>query len=104
MRTATILVSTSLYEGFGLPPLEALAAGTPVVAVRSLSAEEVCGDAALLVPNDPVALEDAAIRLICDTGLRATLDRKGRLRASSFSWEAGAAVVRAAYRRAAESV
>lgn len=74
----------SLYEGFGLPVLEAMASGTPVVASDRTALPEVCGDAALLVdPDDPDALTEAILAAIGDDRLRAA----GLERARSFSWE-----------------
>jgi glycosyltransferase involved in cell wall biosynthesis len=80
-------VYPSLYEGFGLPPLEALACGTPVVTSTASSLPEVVGDAALLVPpDDPTALADALRRLLADTGLRAEMRARGLARAARFTW------------------
>lgn len=74
----------SLYEGFGLPVLEAMASGTPVVASDRTALPEVCGDAALLVdPDDPDALTEAILAAIGDERLRAA----GLARARSFTWE-----------------
>ena len=90
LRSAAALVSTSTYEGFGLPPLEAMAAGTPVVAVRAPFVEEVCGDAALLVPNEPAALADALSRVVADAELRRRLAEAGNAQAQRFSWPGAA--------------
>lgn len=98
VRSASALVSTSTYEGFGLPPLEAMVAGTPVVAVRSASAEEVCGDAALLVEDDAGALAGALIDVLEDRGLHARLAAAGAERSASFGWEQAARAVSALYR------
>ena len=79
----------SLYEGFGLPPLEALACGAPTVVSTSSSLPEVVGDAALLVPpTDVDALADALHRLVSDEALRARLREAGPLQARQFTWEA----------------
>lgn len=86
VRTADVLVSTSLYEGFGLPPLEAMSAGTPVVAVRTPFVEEVCGDAMLAVENDAAALAEGVSRALTDEDLRVTLRSAGPERARAFSW------------------
>jgi glycosyltransferase involved in cell wall biosynthesis len=98
LRTATALVSTSTYEGFGLPPLEALAAGTPVVAVSSPSAEEMCGEAALLVAEDRDALADGLSRLLVDDELATRLRVAGTRRAASFTWAKAAFATLDAYR------
>lgn len=83
-RGARALVHPSLHEGFGFTPLEAMALGVPVLAVRNSGTEEVCGPAALLVEAHelPGALE----RIATDPGLRADLARRGLERASSFTW------------------
>ena len=85
---AEALVYPSLYEGFGLPPLEALAAGTPVLASRAGALIEVLGDAALFC--DPYSREDMQAqltRLLTDAALRDDLRRRGRERVARFSWE-----------------
>jgi glycosyltransferase involved in cell wall biosynthesis len=88
---AAVLAYPSLYEGFGFPPLEAMAAGVPVVATAAGAVPEVVGDAAELVaPGDVEALARALARVIDDTGLRAKLIEAGRVRASSFNWESAA--------------
>ena len=97
LRTATALVSTSQYEGFGLPPLEALAAGTPVVAVATPFVREICGQAALLVDRQQDALAACLARVLSDDELRATLGFEGRARAKKFSWDRCAGAVLDAY-------
>jgi glycosyltransferase involved in cell wall biosynthesis len=92
------LVHPAPLEGFGLTLLEAMAAGTPVVAVRSASSEEVCGDAALLM--EPGELRDALIRVTGDAELRERLAQAGRGRAAEFSWERSAERHLEAYRLA----
>ena len=88
---ATAFVYPSLYEGFGLPPLEAMAAGCPVITSDRSSLPEVVGDAALLVdPTDTQAIAEAIRRLIGDAELADTLRQRGRARAATFSWEATA--------------
>ncbi len=85
---ATMLAYPSLYEGFGIPPLEAMTVGVPVVTSSVSSLPEVVGDAALLVdPRDIEALREAMVRLLSDSDLRRTLVEKGRRRAQRFSWE-----------------
>jgi glycosyltransferase involved in cell wall biosynthesis len=89
---ATALVYPSLYEGFGLPPLEAMASGTPVITSRGSSLSEVVGDAAILVePGDDVSLANAMVRVLGDRSLRERLSVAGREQASSFSWKRTAA-------------
>jgi len=85
---ADALLYPSLYEGFGLPPLEAMACGTPVVTSDCASLPEVVGDAALKVdPKDTEAIADAICRVITDRGLASDLRRKGLERAKLFTWE-----------------
>lgn len=85
---ATALVFPSRYEGFGLPPLEAMALGCPVVCSRASSLPEVCGDAALYFdPDDPEEMR-AQVRLVVEEPLlRRELRDKGLGQAASFSWE-----------------
>ncbi len=90
-RQAVALAFPSLYEGFGLPPLEAMACGTPVVASTASSVPEVVGDAALLLdPTEISAWSEALARLLHDEALRARLRRAGLARARTFSWERAA--------------
>src|SRR5262249_975190 len=77
-----------LYEGFGLPPLEAMASGTPVVTSNMSSLPEVTGDAAVQVdPYDASAIADGIYRVLTDESLRNDLKRRGLDRATQFSWE-----------------
>src|SRR4029450_7017703 len=87
-RLASVFVFPSLYEGFGPPPLEAMASGTPVVTSNLSSLPEVTGDAAVLIdPYDPTAIADGIHRVLTDETLRRDLRRKGLARAQQFSWE-----------------
>ncbi len=91
-RSATLLAFPSVYEGFGFPPLEAMAAGVPVVATAAGALPEVLGDAAELVPvGDADALAAAMARLLDSADLRATMAARGLDRAAGFTWEACAA-------------
>jgi glycosyltransferase involved in cell wall biosynthesis len=103
-NAATLLAYPSLYEGFGLPALEAMACGTPVVASDRSSLPEVVGDAGLLVdPVDPAALADALARVLRDEALRGELGARGIERARRFTWEAAARATVQTYRRALAS-
>ena len=87
-RLAAVFVFPSLYEGFGLPALEAMASGTPVVTSNVSSLPEVTGDAAVLVdPYDVGAIEAGMRRVLTDPQLAADMRRRGLLRAREFSWE-----------------
>lgn len=97
-NAARVFVYPSLYEGFGLPPLEALACGVPTVTSAGTAMAEVVGDAALLAdPRDPEALAAALGRALDDTILRAALREAGPRRAGSFTWARAAAATRAVY-------
>jgi glycosyltransferase involved in cell wall biosynthesis len=86
---ALCLVYPSFYEGFGLPPLEAMTFGTPVVVSNSSSLPEVCAEAALYCdPSDPQTLADAIRTLQHDDGLQARLCDAGKARAARFTWKA----------------
>lgn len=86
-RQADLFLFPSFLEGFGLPPLEAMACGTPVVAARAGSLPEVLGDAALFGdPHNPAQLADAARLLLSDRELRGRLVALGRARVSRFRW------------------
>lgn len=85
---ADVFVYPSYYEGFGLPILEAMTLGSPVVTSNSSSLPEVAGDAALLInPDDFMELAEAILRVISDTKLRQKLIQKGKERAKLFSWK-----------------
>jgi glycosyltransferase involved in cell wall biosynthesis len=99
---ASMLVIPSLDEGFGLPALEAMTVGLPVVAARRGSLPEVLGDAALFVePDDPIGMAAAMKQLLDDPALRKRLTSAGLSRAPGFQWEQGAARVYKAYKSAA---
>lgn len=84
---ARLFVFPSLYEGFGLPPLEAMACGTPVITSNSSSLPEVTGDAALLIdPFDVSSLAEAICRVLDDAELAADLRRRGQQQAARFGW------------------
>ncbi len=86
-RDAAALVHPALHEGFGLTPLEAMTAGTPVIAARSPGVTETCGDAVLYVdPRDPGKLAEELARVAAEPRLRADLAERGRRRAAEFSW------------------
>ncbi|MEQ8384522.1 MAG: glycosyltransferase family 1 protein [Coleofasciculus sp. A1-SPW-01] len=85
---ADVFVYPSHYEGFGLPVLEAMTLGAPVVTSNTSSLPEVAGDAALLIdPNDPIQLAEAILKIISDAQIRQDLIQKGKARAKLFSWE-----------------
>jgi glycosyltransferase involved in cell wall biosynthesis len=85
---AEAFIYPSLYEGFGIPPLEAMACGVPVITTESSAMIETIGDAGLLVPpGDEQALSEAMEALLNDAELRARLSAKGLQRAKQFTWE-----------------
>jgi glycosyltransferase involved in cell wall biosynthesis len=97
-RLARAFVFPSLYEGFGLPPLEAMACGTPVVTSNVSSLPEVAGGAALLVdPLDSAAIADGMVRAVTDDALRADLIARGLKRAHEFSWKQSVAKIHGIY-------
>ena len=86
-QRAECFVYPSWYEGFGLPPLEAMRTGCPVIVSRAASLPEICGDGALYFdPNDPASLAEAASRLMGNEGLRDSMRVAGQQRAAQFSW------------------
>ena len=85
---AAALLYPSLYEGFGLPPLEAMACGVPVMVSNGTSIREVVGDAAVFVdPLDEDSIADGILRVLSESGSESVLRKKGRERAQQFSWE-----------------
>jgi glycosyltransferase involved in cell wall biosynthesis len=101
-RLASVFVFPSLYEGFGLPPLEAMASGTPVVTSNVSSLPEVTGDAAVLVdPYDVDSIRDGIRRILDDPQLAEELRIKGLKRAREFSWERSVEKTQRVYREVA---
>lgn len=96
---ADVFVYPSHYEGFGLPVLEAMTLGTPVVTSNTSALPEVVGDAALLIdPNDPIHLAETIWKVICNPQLRELLIEKGKKQAKLYSWERTAKETLKAYR------
>lgn len=101
-RLARAFVFPSLYEGFGLPPLEAMACGAPVVTSNVSSLPEITGGAALLVdPCNEDAIAEAMTRAVMDESLRAELIRKGQQRARAFSWKQSVQTIHEIYMQVA---
>jgi glycosyltransferase involved in cell wall biosynthesis len=99
-RRAACLVFPSLYEGFGLPPLEAMACGCPVAASNVAAIPEVCGDAAVLFdPNDPESIANAVLEADSRSG---ELREKGLARVAGFTWESSARAHDDVYKAAVE--
>jgi glycosyltransferase involved in cell wall biosynthesis len=97
-RLAAVFVFPSLYEGFGLPPLEAMASGTPVVTSNVSSLPEVVGDAALLIdPYEPASIAHGMRRVLTEPALRDDLRARGLARVRDFSWERSIRRVREIY-------
>ncbi len=91
MRRAGVFVFPSRYEGFGLPPLEAMHLGVPTVISTAGALPEICGDAAVKVdPDDDHGLAFELLRLLEDPKAREALGKKGQARAAAFTWEAAA--------------
>ena len=98
LNAAEVFAFPSVFEGFGLPPLEAMACGVPVICSNASSLPEVVGDAALLLPpTDVRAWVEALGRLLADPELRAELRTRGLARARSFTWETAAQKTLAVY-------
>ena len=99
---AKIFVFPSLYEGFGLPPLEAMAHGTPVVTSNTSSLPEVAGNAALLVnPENVFEIRRGLQRVLLDPALRAQMKQRGYEQAQRFSWTASVSRILEIYREVA---
>lgn len=102
-RYASVFAYPSLYEGFGIPIVEAMAAGVPVVCSCTSSMPEVAGDAALLVnPGDTDAIAEAIYRLLTDEALRNSKIALGKVQAAKFSWNKSADNLISLYRSMAE--
>jgi glycosyltransferase involved in cell wall biosynthesis len=100
-NAAEAFVFPSIYEGFGLPVIEAMACGTPVLVSDVSSLPEAAGDAGYrLPPYDADAWTEALDHVIRDPGWRAEATRRGKLRAATFTWERTAAQTVTSYRRA----
>jgi len=100
-RGAAVFLFPSRYEGFGLPPLEAMACGTPVVGSEAASLPEIVGDAGILLPpDDAEGMADALTQLLRDDSFRAEMGRRALERAAKFSWQRTAKMTLAAYRDA----
>jgi glycosyltransferase involved in cell wall biosynthesis len=97
-----VFVYPSIYEGFGLPPLEAMAAGAPVIASRIPSIEEVLGSAAYLVEPTAEGIRTALVELLDDPELRAGLIKAGKERVAKFSWRETASRAREVYLEAVD--
>ncbi len=96
---SALFVYPSIYEGFGLPPLEAMASGVPVVVADRASLPEVVGNAAIRMdPSDPVALSEHLTELLEDPALRLGMARSGLARAQTFTWQKCAEETLAVYR------
>jgi glycosyltransferase involved in cell wall biosynthesis len=104
-NAADILIAPSLYEGFGLTVLEAMACGTPVITSNVSSLPEVAGDAAILVdPADVKAMSEAVLQLCNDSALHNKLTEKGLIRSHSFTWRNTAERVAEVYENIVENI
>lgn len=100
-RACTVFTHPALYEGFGLPPLEAMACAAPTLVSDAPAMPEIAGDAALIVPvSDVDAWADALARILSDTDLQRQLAERGPRRAAQFSWNTTAAKTRIVYEEA----
>ena len=103
-RQASVLLMPSLYEGFGMPLLEAMACGIPVIASRRGSIPEVAGEAAFYVdPEDPKDIARGVEKILNDSTLRQDLITKGLLRAKAFTWKRTAEETLMVYRKIIDS-
>ncbi len=103
LSAAEVFVFPSLYEGFGLPPLEAMACGTPLICSNASSLPEVVGDGGILIdPRDPGAWTQALASVLGDQPLQAELRARGLARADKFSWDRAACETLAVYRQVLE--
>lgn len=101
MSGAIAFVFPSLYEGFGMPPLEAMACGTPVITSKTTSLPEVVGDAGILIdPEDIEELSDAMEQMMDNEELREKLKKAGQKRAAKFTWKKSAEILMDVYRSA----
>ena len=97
---ATLLTLPSFYEGFGLPPLEAMACGVPVVVSNRSSLPEVVGDVGLYVdPDRPESIADKLYQALTDSGWRSQAKTAGIARAATFNWRQTAQITRQVYQR-----
>ncbi|MDO9026797.1 MAG: glycosyltransferase family 1 protein, partial [bacterium] len=103
-RQASVLLMPSLYEGFGMPLLEAMACGIPVIASRRGSIPEVAGEATFYVdPKDPKDIARGMEKVLNDSTLRQDLITKGLLRAKAFTWKRTAEETLMVYRKIIDS-
>ncbi len=101
---ATVLIFPSVYEGFGLPTLEAMAQGLPVICSNAGATVEVVGDCAVVVDgHDPAVWSDVIEEVVDDSDFRTDLSRRGKVRAKTFTWERSAREMRMIYRTIIES-
>ena len=100
-RAGEVFVFPSRYEGFGFPPLESMACGTPVISSNRTSLPELIGDAGILVdPDDVDAIERELSALLASPDRREQLGERGRRRAADFTWRRCAELTADAYRAA----
>lgn len=103
LSSAVAFVYPSIYEGFGLPPLEAMACGTPVLVSKAASLPEVVGDAGISIgPDDPIGWAQAMQRVWNDSSLRSDLRERGLIQSKKFTWLETARQTAATYHRALE--